>query len=49
MSKFAVVSDESIEMWAKIHFPVMSTETYDLSNTSYYISVGLFNYDTTNL
>ena len=43
------MSDETVDNWNKVDFPVMSTSPYDLSSTNYYISVGLFNYDTTLL
>ena len=48
-SRFAVVSDETLEAWRTIPMPTMQTEPYDLSAISYYMTLGLFNYDTSLL
>ena len=47
--KFRVVDDQTVSDWEEILFPLSSTSPYDLSDTTYYMTVGLFMYDTTML
>ena len=47
--KFKVVDDDTVSDWQELYFPIASTSPFDLSNTLYYINIGLFMYDTTML
>lgn len=47
--RFQTVPNDTVDGWEKLIFPIMNDDPYDLSNTQYYISLGLFSYDTTYL
>ena len=47
--KFNVVSDRVVDGWNELDFPIMSTSPYNLSGHRYSLTLGLFNYDTTDL
>ena len=46
-NNFKVVDDSTVAEWTQLLYPIMDSTTWDISDTYYYISVGLFTYDTT--
>ena len=48
-NRFKVVDDSTVDNWNKIDFATLTTQPYDLRNTNYYITLGLFDYDTSML
>lgn len=50
-NSFKVIDNDTMAEWNQVLFPILSTDTYNLqsTNTYYFMSVGVFTYDTTML